>query len=83
MNIQHEILVILDEAMSLKGRAMQFSRDTVLLGAMPELDSMAVLAVISGLESHLGVAIEDDEIDGSVFATVGTLVDFVQNRFTR
>lgn len=80
MNIQQEILAILDEALSLKGRAGQFSRDTVLLGALPELDSMAVLAVISLLEERFGMAIGDDEIDGSTFASVGALVDFVQSK---
>lgn len=82
MNIEQEVLVILDEAMSLKGRALGFSRDTVLLGALPELDSMAVLAIISGLEARLGLTIDDDDIDGAAFATVGTLVDFAQARFS-
>ena len=82
LNIEQEVLVILDEAMSLKGRGLQFSRDTVLLGALPELDSMAVLAIISGLEVRLGLTIDDDDIDGAVFATVGTLVDFTQARFS-
>ena len=81
MNIEKEILIILDDAMSLKGRGLQFSHDTVLLGALPELDSMAVLAIISGLESRLGLTIDDDDIDGDAFATVATLVDFVQARY--
>lgn len=82
MNIEQEVLAILDDAMSLKGRGLQFSRNTVLLGALPELDSMAVLAIISGLEARLGLTIDDDDIDGAAFATVGTLVDFVQGRFS-
>ncbi len=82
MNIEQEVLVILDDAMSLKGRGLQFSRNTVLLGALPELDSMAVLAVVSGLEARLGLTIDDGDIDGAAFATVGTLVDFAQGRIS-
>lgn len=81
MNIEQEILAILDEAMSLKGRGLEFTRDTVLLGALPELDSMAVLAIISGLEARLGLTIDDDDLDGSVFSTVGALLEFVQARY--
>ncbi len=80
MNIAQEVLAILDDAMSLKGRGLQFTNDTVLLGALPELDSMAVLAIISSFESRLGLAIDDDDIDGAAFATVGSLIDFVQAR---
>lgn len=80
MNIQQEILHILDEAMGLKGRAMRFTRETVLLGALPELDSMAVLAVISGFEDRFGFVVEDDDLDGAIFASVGTLADYVSNK---
>jgi acyl carrier protein len=78
MDIKNELLSILDEVLSLKGRAQGFSLATPLLGALPELDSMAVVALIASLEERFGLAVDDDEIDGSVFATLATLVDFVQ-----
>lgn len=81
MDILKETLGILDEVLSLNGRAFGFSRDTPLLGAIPELDSMAVVAVITTLEERFGVTVGDDEIDGSTFASVGTLVDFVAAKF--
>ncbi|MBN9422685.1 MAG: acyl carrier protein [Candidatus Accumulibacter sp. 66-26] len=80
MDIKREVLSILDEVLSLKGRSAGFDVDTPLLGAIPELDSMAVVAVITTLEERFDVVVEDDEIDGAVFATVGTLVDFVQGK---
>jgi acyl carrier protein len=49
-----------------------------LLGAIPELDSMAVATLITSLEEHFGFVVADDEIDGATFTTVGTLVDFVE-----
>ncbi len=80
MNIQHEVLTILDDVLSLNGRTLSFSADTPLLGAVPELDSMAVVGVINMLEERFGVYVEDDEIDGSTFATVGSLVEFVATK---
>ena len=82
MDIKKELLSILDEVLSLKGRADTFSLDTPLLGAMPELDSMAVVALITTLEERFGLTIADDEIDSTAFASVGTLVDFVQGKQT-
>jgi len=77
LDARAEILNLLDDVLSLKGRAQAFSDDTPLLGSVPELDSMAVVAVITAIEERLGLSIEDDEISGATFATVGTLVNFV------
>ncbi len=74
------MLAILDEVLSLNGRAVSFELDTALLGAVPELDSMAVVGVINMLEERLGFIVEDDQIDGSAFATVGSLVEFVEGK---
>lgn len=77
METQKEILCLLDDVLSLKGRALAFSADTPLLGSIPELDSMAVVAVITAIEERFGVQVADDEIDGAAFASVGSLVEFV------
>lgn len=80
MNTQKEVLSLLDEILSLNGRAAGFSADTPLLGAIPELDSMAVVALITSFEERFGFMVEDDEIEGSTFATVGSLVEFVDGK---
>lgn len=80
MDIKKEVLAILDEVLSLNGRAASFELDTALLGAVPELDSMAVVGVINMLEERFGFIVEDDEIDGTAFATVGSLVGFVEGK---
>jgi acyl carrier protein len=79
MDITRQVLLVLDEVLSLNGRSAQFTRDTHLLGAIPELDSMAVVALITGLEDRFGIVVDDD-IDGATFATVGSVVDFVRDR---
>lgn len=80
MDAMREVLAILDEVLSLGGRANSFNRDTPLLGVLPELDSMAVVGVINMLEERFGFTVEDDEIDGSSFATVGSLTAFVEGK---
>ncbi len=80
MNVEREVLAVLDEALSLKGRSAMFSRDTPLLGAIPELDSMAVVVVIGALEERFDITIDDEEIEGRTFATVGSLVDLVSDK---
>ena len=80
MAVEKEVLAILDGVLSLKGRGVNFKRDTHLLGALPELDSMAVLGVITSLEERFALLIRDDEIDGATFATLGSLSDFVSGK---
>ena len=80
MNTQHHLLAILDDVLSLEGRAKDFTVDTALLGAIPELDSMAVVSLITALEEQFGIVVDDDEIDGAPFATVAALLDFVNGK---
>lgn len=80
MDITQEVRRILDEVLSLNGRSAAFALDTPLLGAIPELDSMAVVTLINTLEEQLGLLVDDDDIDGATFATLGSLVDFVSQK---
>ena len=80
MNTEREILAVLDGVLSLKGRSASFKRDTHLLGAIPELDSMAVVTLITTIEERFGIVIDDDDIDGDTFSTVGSLSDFVSGK---
>lgn len=79
MDVTREVINVLDEVLSLGGRASSFDRDTPLLGAIPELDSMAVATLITTLEERFGFVVDDD-LDGNTFATVGSLADFVGER---
>ena len=80
MNVHDEVLRVLDEVLSLGGRSAGFTRETPLLGAIPELDSMAVVTLITTLEEQLGITVDDDDIDGDTFANVGALVDFAAGK---
>ena len=82
MDVLKEVTRTLDAVLSLGGRGSAFTRDTTLLGAIPELDSMAVVALLTTLEERFGITVDDDEIDGATFASVGSLTDFVSGKLT-
>ncbi len=73
------ILQALDEALNLSGAALKFAVDTKLAGAIPQLDSMAIVALVDLLEERLGIAFPEEQLDGSLFETVGTLLSFIEN----
>lgn len=77
MSTQQTLLSVLDQALGLKGRAQTFDATTPLLGALPELDSLGVGGLIASLEKTFRINIDDDEIDGALFATVQSLCDFI------
>jgi acyl carrier protein len=59
-------------------RAAAITAETPLFGAMPELDSMAVAGLLTEIEDRLHVLIEDDEVDGAMLESFGSLADLVR-----
>jgi acyl carrier protein len=43
---------------------------------------MAVVNLLTALEEHFGFSVDDDEIDASTFASVGSLRAFVAHKLT-
>lgn len=82
MDYLKQVIAITDEALVLGGRYAKAGRDEPLLGAVPELDSMGVVALIGAMEDRLGLSIDDDEIDGAVFASFGSLASFIEQKLT-
>lgn len=80
MAVVDQVKALLDNVLQLNGRASAWNENTALLGNVPELDSMAVVSLITALEDDLGLSIADDEINADVFATVGTLTRFVEQK---
>ena len=72
-----DVKQILIDILSLGEQGHAMNAQTRLLGSIPELDSMAVVNVITALEEHFGIAVEDDEISAATFETLGSLADFV------
>ena len=80
VDLNTELAELVDGTLNLGGRSAAFTTATPLHGALPELDSMGVVSLIAALEERFGIAIDDGEIDGSVFQTFGTLVGFVSRK---
>ena len=80
MNILSEVKTLLSGSLQLGTRADTLTASSQLLGALPELDSMAVVAILTALENHFNFIIDDDEVSAEIFATLGTLTEFVSNK---
>jgi len=77
MSVALQIIDIVKDSMQID---YSIDIDTALLGAVPEFDSMAVVTVLTSLEESFGIMINDDEVDASIFETVGALVSFVEGK---
>jgi len=59
-------------------RVAEFDAETGLFGHLPELDSMAVATLLTDIEDRLGIVIEDDDVDGEMLETYGSLLAFIE-----
>ena len=75
-----EVRMVVADALQLGDRAGTLQAETPLLGNLPELDSMAVVTVITALEEQYGFMVDDDEISAETFATLGSLTKFVEDK---
>lgn len=76
------LLVILDQSMNLRGAGLRFVSDTKLRGSLPQLDSMAVVAIITAIEEQFGIEFPEDALEGATFETVGTLAECIDRLVT-
>jgi acyl carrier protein len=72
-----DVKAVIVDTLGIQARADDVDASTPLFGAMPELDSMAVVELVVRLEQRFDIEIGDDEVTGDVFETVGSLAAFV------
>jgi acyl carrier protein len=82
MNVSQDTLdrvkVVLVKTLGIQDRAQTLDASTELFGSLPELDSMAVVALAVNLEREFDFEIDDEDFNGEVFETIGTLAEFVE-----
>ncbi len=78
MTTLEEVRGVLKDSLQLAERAATLHEDSGLLGELPELDSMAVVSIITALEDRYGFMVDDDEISAETFETLGSLARFVE-----
>lgn len=80
MAVLDDVKNIICSTLQIEDRANSITKDTQLLGNIPEFDSMAVVTIMTSIEEYYGVAIDDDEVDAETFETIGSLVSFVEDK---
>ena len=80
MHSLEEVKQIVTDTLGLGERGAALDAASPLLGAVPELDSMAVINLITALEEHYGFSIADDEISADIFETLGSLAALVRRK---
>lgn len=71
---------VLQETLQLGDRVQGFDESTSLFGSIPEFDSMAVVAVVTGLEEQFDIEVDDDDFSAEIFETLGSLTRFVEDK---
>jgi acyl carrier protein len=80
LDTMHEVKSVLVAILGIEDRETAIDASTPLLGAVPELDSMAVLELVVAIEQRFGITVEDDEVTAELFDTLGSLAEFVDDK---
>jgi acyl carrier protein len=72
-----DVKALVVEILGIEDRADTMEASTGLLGSMPELDSMAVVELVTALEDRFGFQVDDADMTADVFETLGSLAAFV------
>ncbi|HWI74487.1 MAG TPA: acyl carrier protein [Baekduia sp.] len=70
------------ETLGLEDRADAIEASTPLLGALPELDSLAVAELVVALEGRFGIAFDGDDVTAEAFETLATLTELVDDKLS-
>lgn len=82
LNVHEQVMQALERSLNISLPRDRFGPQSALLGSIPEFDSMAVVALLTNLEERFGFIVDDDEVDGSIFSTIGTLTKFVESKIS-
>ena len=75
-----DVKAVLVDTLGIEDQGASLDASTPLFGALPELDSMAVLELVLALEERFGIAIEGEDVTAEVFETIASLTAFVEDR---
>ena len=79
-NVSAIIKQLLIDTLSLSTSVEQIEDDLLLLGNIPEFDSMAIVSIITALEEEFAFVADDDDLTAEVFESVASIVQFVEER---
>ncbi|TVR98654.1 MAG: acyl carrier protein [Rhodospirillales bacterium] len=82
LDILIETKHVLRDSLKLGDRVHGFDSGTPLFGSLPELDSMAVVTVITALEERFDIVIDDEEISAATFESLGSLSAMIARKLS-
>jgi acyl carrier protein len=74
------VKAVVVETLGVEDRAESLGGASPLLGAIPELDSMAVIELVVALERRFDITVDDEDITAETFETIGSLAAFVDGK---
>jgi acyl carrier protein len=74
------VKAVVVDTLGVEDRADAIDASTPLFGALPELDSMAVLELVLELEQRFSIEIEGEDVTADVFETLASLASFVHEK---
>jgi acyl carrier protein len=80
MSTIEQLKALLKTQLQLGKSVDKFDAKTALFGSLPEFDSMAVVTIVTAIEEQFGVTVNDDELTADLFATLGSLAEFVDRK---
>ncbi|MBI2504161.1 MAG: acyl carrier protein [Candidatus Latescibacteria bacterium] len=78
--IVHRVKRTIVRSLELEIAPEELADDEVLFGSGLGADSEATLEVVFALETEFGIEVEDEELRVELFATVRSLVDYVERK---
>jgi acyl carrier protein len=79
-SILDDLKSVLVTTLGIEDRAASIEASTPLFGGLPELDSLAVLELVTAIEDEFDITIDDEEFSGDIFETLGSLAAFVDQK---
>jgi acyl carrier protein len=74
---QHVLAGVLAELLG--GDSERYTPETELFGSLPELDSLALVELITVIEERFGFELDEDDITAEVFGTVESLAAHIDS----
>lgn len=66
--------------LGVEDRAHSIDASTPLFEGLPELDSLAAVELVTALETHFDIVIEDEEVTAEVFETLSSLASLIDGK---
>ena len=71
------LVEVLNEVLGTDHGGGPFTEETLLFGSLPELDSLALVELISAMEDRFGFEMDEEDITAEVYESVGSLSAYV------